>query len=214
MASFTGLKDMFDGGGAGKSGAKFEGGGVLSALGNAVARPSGSRDRGEADMRTGFGGFARDMFNGGGFGASGETFQGGPYGGIFGGLLNSIGVRPMGYEQRGQQQLQQALANAYQMAQQGQRAAAAAPTSSAPMTSPRPPSINLPVNMPVQPVSRALYGQNVPFGGYALPQPAIQSVTTPVPAPVMTPPAPTGPVVGTSPQHTSMWNKLFPNGLY
>ena len=129
MASFTGLKDMFDGGGAGKSGAKFEGGGVLSALGNAVARPSGSRDRGEADMRTGFGGFARDMFNGGGFGASGETFQGGPYGGIFGGLLNSIGVRPMGYEQRGQQQLQQALANTYNVMQQGAQSAPAAPVS-------------------------------------------------------------------------------------
>ena len=100
MASFTGLKDMFDGGGAGKSGAKFEGGGILSAAANAVARPAGSRDRGEPDMRTGVGGFARDMVNGGGFGAAGDTFRGGPYGGLFGGILNAVGVRPMGYADR------------------------------------------------------------------------------------------------------------------
>ena len=171
MASFTGLKDMFDGGGAGKSGAKFEGGGILSALGNAAARPSGSRDRGEADMRTGFGGFARDMFNGGGFGASGETFQGGPYGGMFGGLLNAIGVRPMGYEQRGQQQLQQALANAYQMAQQGAQSAPAAPSQLAPMSSPRPVArtpVSVPVTTPMQPASSVLYGgqPQIGFGGF------------------------------------------------
>jgi hypothetical protein len=38
----------------------------------------------------------RDMFNGGGAGASGDTFKGGTYSG----LLNSIGVRPMGYADR------------------------------------------------------------------------------------------------------------------
>lgn len=97
---YTGLRDMFDGGGKGQSGPRFEGGGILSAAANAVARPSGSRERGDPDMRTGIGGFARDMFDGGGFGRTGPTFQGGPYGGLFGGLLNAAGVRPMGYMER------------------------------------------------------------------------------------------------------------------
>jgi len=97
---YTGLRDMFDGGGAGQSGARFEGGGILSAAANAVARPSGSRERGEPDMRTGIGGFARDMVDGGGFNRSGPAFQGGPFGGLFGALLNAGGVRPMGYQER------------------------------------------------------------------------------------------------------------------
>ena len=94
------LRDMFDGGGRGQSGARFEGGGMFSAAGNAFMRPSGSRDRGEPDMRTGVGGFARDMIDGGGFGQSGPTFQGGMYGGLLGSILNSAGVRPMGYQER------------------------------------------------------------------------------------------------------------------
>lgn len=97
---YTSLRDMFDGGGKGQSGPRFEGGGILSAAANAVARPAGSRERGDPDMRTGIGGFARDMFDGGGFGRTGPTFQGGPYGGLFGGLLNAAGVRPMGYMER------------------------------------------------------------------------------------------------------------------
>ena len=36
---FTGLLDMIDGGGAGRSGDKFEGGGLLSILGNLFAKP-------------------------------------------------------------------------------------------------------------------------------------------------------------------------------
>lgn len=100
MAKYTSLKDLVDGGGKGQSGAKFEGGGILSAAANAVARPAGSRERGDADMRTGIGGFARDAFNGGGWGRSGDTFKGGPYGGAIGAGLNAIGVRPMGYADR------------------------------------------------------------------------------------------------------------------
>ena len=113
MAKYTSIKDMFDGGGAGQSGAKFEGGGILSAAANAVARPAGSRERGDADMRTGIGGFARDAFNGGGWGRSGDTFKGGPYGGAIGGLLNVAGVRPMGYADRlagSQQAMRDAMA--------------------------------------------------------------------------------------------------------
>ena len=97
---YTGLRDMFDGGGRGQAGPRFEGGGILSAAANAVARPAGSRERGDPDMRTGIGGFARDMVDGGGFGRTGPTFQGGPLGGLLGALLNSGGVRPMGYQER------------------------------------------------------------------------------------------------------------------
>ena len=38
-ARFTGLMDMLDGGGAGQSGDRFEGGGLLSMLGNLFAKP-------------------------------------------------------------------------------------------------------------------------------------------------------------------------------
>ena len=42
---FTGLMDMLDGGGAGASGDKFEGGGLLSVLGNLFAKPLEAQDR-------------------------------------------------------------------------------------------------------------------------------------------------------------------------
>ena len=96
IGDYTSFTDMIDGGGPGQSGPQFEGGGILSAVANAVARPVGSRERGEPDMRTGLGGFARDMFDGGGFGQSGPTFQGG----LLSGLFNAAGVRPMGYMER------------------------------------------------------------------------------------------------------------------
>lgn len=204
MAGFTGLRDMFDGGGAGKSGPRFEGGGILSDMANRVARPVGYADRERSAGREPTSYF-RDAFNGGGMGAAGGTFQGA---GGYSGILNALGVRPAGYEARGQQMLQQALANTYNAMQQGRRPAPAAqPVSVTPLP---PTPMSLPVNMQAQPASRALYGRGIPFGGYALPQPTPVSA-----APVMAPPAPTGPVVGTpQPQHTSMWNKLFPNGLY
>ena len=41
---FTGLMDMLDGGGAGASGDRFEGGGLLSALGNLFAKPLEAQD--------------------------------------------------------------------------------------------------------------------------------------------------------------------------
>ena len=103
------LRDMLNGGGRGRAGQSFEGGGILSAIGNAAMRPAGSRQRGEPDMRTGVLGFARDAFNGGGWGQSGRTFQGGPYGGAIGMGLNALGVRPLGYAERGQQSVQDAV---------------------------------------------------------------------------------------------------------
>ena len=42
---FLDFMDRFDGGGMGKSGDKFEGGGLLSLLGNIFAKPYGSEDR-------------------------------------------------------------------------------------------------------------------------------------------------------------------------
>ena len=99
--SVSALRDMFDGGGGGQSGPRFEGGGILSSAANTVFRPSGSRDRGEPDMRTGPMGLARDMVDGGGFNASGNQFKGGNmYGRLAGGLMNRAGIRPLGYDER------------------------------------------------------------------------------------------------------------------
>lgn len=99
--SVSALRDMFDGGGSGQSGPRFEGGGILSSAANTVFRPVGSRDRGEPDMRTGPMGFARDMVDGGGFNASGNRFEGGGlYGRLAGGLMNRAGIRPLGYAER------------------------------------------------------------------------------------------------------------------
>lgn len=109
---YTSIRDMFDGGGAGQSGAQFEGGGFLSAAANTIARPQGSVERGDADMRTGFGGFLRDAVNGGGWGASGSTFSGG----LLSPFANALGVKPMGEQQRmadAQAQLQSQLAEIY-----------------------------------------------------------------------------------------------------
>jgi hypothetical protein len=43
MAGYTGFKDMFDGGGAGQSGDRFQGGGVISGLANLLFNPAGSK---------------------------------------------------------------------------------------------------------------------------------------------------------------------------
>ena len=42
---FNSLMDMIDGGGAGRAGQKFEGGGLLSDIANAFAKPRGYQDR-------------------------------------------------------------------------------------------------------------------------------------------------------------------------
>jgi len=48
---FTGLMDMLDGGGAGQSGDRFEGGGLLSMLGNLFAKPLEAQDNVERIAR-------------------------------------------------------------------------------------------------------------------------------------------------------------------
>jgi hypothetical protein len=45
MAEFLDFLDRFDGGGAGKVGDQFEGGGLLSLIGNALMKPAGYADR-------------------------------------------------------------------------------------------------------------------------------------------------------------------------
>ncbi len=48
--AYTSLLDMFDGGGAGRSGSSFQGGGLLSSLANAFAKPIGSQRRAADNM--------------------------------------------------------------------------------------------------------------------------------------------------------------------
>ena len=101
---YISFADMFDGGGPGQSGDKFEGGGIISEIGNALGGPKifGNTfvDRGEAP---GGGtrikheepvGLLTDAFDGGGFGYRGNYFSDGPYSM----LANAIGIQPQGSE--------------------------------------------------------------------------------------------------------------------
>jgi len=102
--SYTSFSDMFDGGGPGASGPEFEGGGIISAIGNSLGGPKifggafasgddapggGTRIKHEQPVP-----FMTDAFDGGGFGYSGDYFEGGPYS-I---LANILGINPMGSE--------------------------------------------------------------------------------------------------------------------
>jgi hypothetical protein len=101
---YISFADMFDGGGAGQSGDKFEGGGIISEIGNALGGPKifgnkfvgrgeapggGTRTRHEQPV-----GLLTDAFDGGGFGYSGNYFSDGPYSM----LANVLGVQPQGSE--------------------------------------------------------------------------------------------------------------------
>ena len=101
---YTSFSDMFDGGGAGQSGPEFEGGGIISAIGNSLGGPKifggafasgddapggGTRIKHEQPV-----GMFTDAFDGGGFGYSGDYFEGGPYSMI----ANILGISPMGSE--------------------------------------------------------------------------------------------------------------------
>lgn len=80
---FTSFRDMFDGGGPGRSGDRFEGGGALSSLGNAFGGPG--------------------MFGGGegGMGRAAGSVMGGmafgPIGGLLGGLIGQNMQGGFGY---------------------------------------------------------------------------------------------------------------------
>ena len=99
---YISFSDMFDGGGAGQSGSEFEGGGIISAIGNSLGGPKifggafasgddapggGTRIKHEQPI-----GMFTDAFDGGGFGYSGDYFEGGPYSMI----ANILGINPMG----------------------------------------------------------------------------------------------------------------------
>jgi hypothetical protein len=99
------IRDMFDGGGPAVSGGPFRGGGLLSAFGNAI---TGNRGMGVGpEAGVGFAGYgyhgpngwvsaSEDMRNGGGPGMMGPYFQGG---GHYSGILNMLGIRPMGADE-------------------------------------------------------------------------------------------------------------------
>jgi hypothetical protein len=98
------FRDATDGGGAGVSGGPFRGGGLISAFANALTGNNGVGVGPEAGV--GFAGYGYhgpdgwvpagvDMQNGGGPGMAGPYFQGGAH---YSGLLNFLGIRPMGFE--------------------------------------------------------------------------------------------------------------------
>ena len=95
------LRDMFDGGGPGRSGDAFRGGGAISALGNALKiRPLGSTaPREDIGFRGRMGSreYFRDMFDGGGAGRSSAAgFADGPYSGLANNLMTLGLLRPIG----------------------------------------------------------------------------------------------------------------------
>jgi hypothetical protein len=69
-------------------------GGMAPAIGGALLGPVGALGGLALQSRRYTG--IRDMFDGGGAGKAGPTFQGGPYSG----LLNALGVRPRGFRDR------------------------------------------------------------------------------------------------------------------
>jgi len=114
---YDSFADMRDGGGAGRSGSRFEGGGILSDIANMVATPrsargadtgqirpvarpsmdmiNAARDRVNAPYS-----FGRDLLDGGGLGrrATLEEINAGQgfYGGVPSMIANMVGIRPMG----------------------------------------------------------------------------------------------------------------------
>lgn len=101
---YISFADRFDGGGPGQSGDQFEGGGIISAIGNALGGPKifgntfvsgddapggGIRVKHENPVP-----FFVDAVDGGGFGYSGNYFGDGP----FSILANLYGIKPVGSE--------------------------------------------------------------------------------------------------------------------
>lgn len=134
------LRDMFDGGGMGRSGNQFQGGGAISALGNALKiRPLGStapREQIGFRGRMGSREYFRDMFDGGGAGASSSAgFADGPYSGIANNLMALGLLRPLG----------------------ATRGAQAVPRLR--------PSVDMPLSTMGAPDARVAYGSDVTVGG-------------------------------------------------
>jgi hypothetical protein len=88
-SGYTSLRDMFDGGGPGRSGDRFEGGGMISSLGNAMGGPS----------MFGFNEGGGDTNRGAQIGRTVGGMMFGPLGFVGGGLLgNMLGGRGRGSE--------------------------------------------------------------------------------------------------------------------
>lgn len=86
---YTGLRDMFDGGGPGRSGSQFEGGGVLSSIGNAMGGPAAFSFGGDDSTRSRGATIGRTV--------GGMMF--GPLGMIGGGILGNMIGRGRGSAQ-------------------------------------------------------------------------------------------------------------------
>ena len=114
---YISFADRFDGGGAGRSGQRFEGGGILSDIANMVATPRKSYGSDTGQMRPALRpsvadinaardrvnapySFGRDLLDGGGLGrrATLEEINAGQgfYGGVPSMIANMVGIRPMG----------------------------------------------------------------------------------------------------------------------
>lgn len=117
FGGYTSVADMRDGGGAGRSGSRFEGGGVLSDIANMVATPRSARGSDTGQVRpvarpsmdtisaarsrvNAPYSFGRDLLDGGGLGRratleeinAGRGFRGG----VPSMVANMVGIRPMG----------------------------------------------------------------------------------------------------------------------
>jgi hypothetical protein len=109
-------------------------GGMAPAIGGALLGPVGALGGLALQSRRYTG--IRDMFDGGGAGKAGPTFQGGTYSG----LLNALGVRPRGFRDRqaGILERQQAAPTTMAGAMGGGSAAPAAVPAAAPVTAQTP----------------------------------------------------------------------------
>jgi len=171
---FTGFRDMFDGGGPGQSGARFEGGGLLSSIGNAFGGPRDSFGyQAESGDRVSA---LRDMINGGGRGQAGQQFQGG----LLSAILNALGVRPAGFQDVGDPQ------NAVEpMPQAGAPSLMASASTMRPMMRPQAPNVmgDAPMQpgMSYMPDGEAFLRQNI-ASIPAINQP-MMSMPAPMPAP-------------------------------
>lgn len=174
---FTSLRDMFDGGGPGRSGERFEGGGILSSIGNAFGSPrEGGFDAGRmAGSLAGgaiagpFGGLLGGLIGQGmgrGFGytdaagnvvsprmdmmdGGGRGMAGDTFqGGLLSSILNAMNIRPMGYNARQAAMAEQASSVTPQVTQR----AVAPAVQPRPMPRPTlPPAPMVDTSTPMQP---------------------------------------------------------------
>lgn len=179
------VRDMFDGGGRGQAGERFEGGGLLSSIGNALGGP---------------GSFSRGNDNGGGFMSPGGLLGsavGGAFFGPLGGLLGGIMGRRIG---QGQQSMPMADSNAPSL-----MAAPAAPAMAPMMAAAMQPAPNAMMSAPMMGMPSPSTRPNIPMPDMYSPVSYATSARSTLPmrdfAPVMDirPPPPAPPGMATPP---------------